>query len=131
MPDVQPTPVLLVDDYRTMAGIMRKLLSQIGITDVDEAFDGAAALAKMREKKYGLVISDWNMAPMSGYELLTHVRADPGLAETRFIIVTAESKFENVVSAKRAGVDSYIIKPFDAATLRSKINDLFGAEATQ
>ena len=122
----QPTPVLLVDDYGTMVRIMRKLLSQIGITDVDEAPDGPAALAKLRAKKYGLVISDWNMTPMTGYELLTHVRADPALAETRFIMVTAESRIENVVSAKRAGVDNYIVKPFDAATLRTKISDVFG-----
>jgi two-component system chemotaxis response regulator CheY len=117
--------VLLVEDYSTMARIMRKLLSQIGFTDIDDASDGAAALAKMRAKKYGLVISDWNMAPMSGYDLLKHVRADPVLAETPFIIVTAESKMENVVTAKNAGVDNYIIKPFDAATLRNKIGDLF------
>src|SRR5262245_59471356 len=83
--------VLLVEDYSTMARIMRKLLAQIGFSDIDDAPDGAAALAKMRAKKYGLVISDWNMAPMSGYDLLKHVRADPVLAETPFIIVTAES----------------------------------------
>jgi two-component system chemotaxis response regulator CheY len=117
--------VLLVEDYSTMARIMRKLLAQIGFTDIDDAPDGAAALAKMRAKKYGLVISDWNMVPMSGYDLLKHVRADPVLAETPFIIVTAESKMENLVTAKNAGVDNYIIKPFDAATLSSKIRDLF------
>jgi two-component system chemotaxis response regulator CheY len=123
--------VLLVEDYSTMARIMRKLLAQIGFTDIDDAPDGAAALAKMRAKKYGLVISDWNMAPMSGHDLLKHVRADPVLAETPFIIVTAESKIENVVTAKNAGVDNYIIKPFDAATLSRKIGDLFADQGAQ
>jgi two-component system chemotaxis response regulator CheY len=79
----------------------------------------------MRQKKYGLVISDWNMAPMTGYELLQQVRADPQLAKTPFIMVTAESKTENVIAAKRAGVDNYIVKPFNAQTLAHKIQAVF------
>jgi two-component system chemotaxis response regulator CheY len=117
--------VLLVDDYGTMVRILRKLLSQLGFTDIDDAPDGPSALAKMRAKRYGLVISDWNMTPMTGCELLKHVRSDPALAETPFIMITAASKMENVVAAKNAGVNNYIIKPFDAATLRAKIIDLF------
>jgi len=119
-------PVLLVEDYSTMARIMRKLLSQIGFTDIDEAPDGAAALALMRAKRYGLVISDWNMTPMTGFELLQQVRADPGLGKTPFIMVTAESKTENVIAAKQAGVNNYIVKPFNADTLKSKIEAVFG-----
>src|SRR5260370_8422783 len=75
----------------------------------------------MRTKKYGLVISDWNMEPMTGYDLLREVRADPNLATTPFIMITAESKTENVIAAKKAGVNNYIVKPFNAATLKTKI----------
>ena len=118
-------PVLVVDDYSTMIRIIRNLLKQIGFEDVDDANDGATALAKMRARKYGLVISDWNMEPMTGYELLKEVRADPGLSKTPFIMVTAESKTENVIAAKKAGVNNYIVKPFNAQTLQSKIEAVF------
>ena len=118
-------PVLVVDDYNTMIRIIRNLLKQIGFEDIDDAADGSAALARMREKKYGLVISDWNMEPMTGYELLKEVRADPGLSKTPFIMVTAESKTENVIAAKKAGVNNYIVKPFNAQTLQSKIEAVF------
>ena len=118
-------PVLVVDDYNTMIRIIRNLLRQIGFQDVDDANDGAAALARMREKKYGLVISDWNMEPMTGYDLLKEVRADPNLATTPFIMITAESKTENVIAAKKAGVNNYIVKPFNAATLKTKIEAVF------
>jgi two-component system, chemotaxis family, chemotaxis protein CheY len=121
-------PVLVVDDYSTMVRIIRNLLRQVGFSDVDDANDGAAALAKMRAKRYGLVISDWNMEPMSGYELLLQVRADPALGETPFIMVTAESKTDNVIAARKAGVNNYIVKPFNAQTLRTKIEAVF-AEA--
>ncbi|RXF74077.1 response regulator [Hansschlegelia zhihuaiae] len=120
-------PVLIVDDYSTMLRIIRNLLKQIGFEDVDEASDGSAALGKMREKKYGLVISDWNMEPMTGIELLKEVRADDSLNRTPFIMVTAESKTENVIAAKKAGVNNYIVKPFNAQTLKSKIEAVFGA----
>ena len=118
-------PVLVVDDYNTMIRIIRNLLKQIGFSDIDDAADGSAALARMREKKYGLVISDWNMEPMTGYELLKEVRADPSLSKTPFIMVTAESKTENVIAAKKAGVNNYIVKPFNAATLKTKIEAVF------
>jgi two-component system chemotaxis response regulator CheY len=118
-------PVLVVDDYNTMIRIIRNLLKQLGFEDVDDASDGSAALAKMRDKKYGLVISDWNMEPMTGYEPLKEVRADPGLTKTPFIMVTAESKTENVIAAKKAGVNNYIVKPFNAQTLKTKIEAVF------
>jgi two-component system chemotaxis response regulator CheY len=120
-------PVLVVDDYNTMIRIIRNLLKQLGFEDVDDASDGSAALIKMRDKKYGLVISDWNMEPMTGYELLKEVRADPGLTKTPFIMVTAESKTENVIAAKKAGVNNYIVKPFNAQTLKAKIDAVFGS----
>ncbi len=104
--------VLVVDDYNTMIRIIRNLLKQLGFEHIDDASDGSAALNKMRGKKYGLVISDWNMEPMSGYDLLREVRADPNLATTPFIMITAESKTENVIAAKKAGVNNYIVKPY-------------------
>src|SRR5213080_4353203 len=84
-----------------------------------------AAHLVQRRKKYGLVISDWNMEPMTGYDLLKEVRADPNLATTPFIMITAESKTENVIAAKKAGVNNYIVKPFNAATLKTKIEAVF------
>ena len=118
-------PVLVVDDYNTMIRILRNLLKQLGFQDIDDATDGTAALVKMRQKHYGLVISDWNMEPMTGYDLLKEVRSDPGLARTPFIMVTAESKTENVIAAKKAGVNNYIVKPFNAQTLKTKIEAVF------
>ena len=119
-------PILVVDDYSTMVRIIRNLLKQLGFEDIDDASDGTAALAKLQEKKYGLVISDWNMEPMTGYELLKQVRADPSLQSVPFIMVTAESKTENVIAAKKAGVNNYIVKPFNAQTLKTKIDAVFG-----
>ena len=119
-------PVLIVDDYKTMIRIIRNLLKQPGFANVDEAGDGTAALNMMRQKDYGLVNSDWNMEPMTGYELLREVRVDDRLSRTPFIMVTAESKTENVIAAKKAGVNNYIVKPFNAATLKSKIDAIFG-----
>jgi two-component system, chemotaxis family, chemotaxis protein CheY len=118
-------PVLVVDDYNTMVRIIRNLLRQLGFEHVDDASDGSAALEKMRQRKYGLVISDWNMEPMTGFDLLQQVRSDPGLTATPFIMVTAESKTENVIAAKKAGVSNYIVKPFNAQTLKSKIEAVF------
>jgi two-component system chemotaxis response regulator CheY len=122
-------PILVVDDYNTMVRIIRNLLKQLGFLNVDDATDGSAALAKLRAKRYGLVISDWNMEPMTGYDLLREVRADPSLVKTPFIMVTAESKTENVIAAKKAGVDNYIVKPFNAQTLQHKIAAVFSEDA--
>ena len=115
------TPVLIVDDYKTMLRIIRNLLKQIDIENVEEASDGQEALNKLRAGSFGLVISDWNMAPMTGLDLLKEVRADARLKDMPFIMITAESKTENVVAAKQAGVSNYIVKPFNAETLREKI----------
>jgi two-component system chemotaxis response regulator CheY len=125
MPVDLSIPVLVVDDYNTMVRIVRNLLKQLGFADIDDANDGSAALTKMRTRHYGLVISDWNMEPMTGFDLLKAVRADPGLALTPFIMVTAESKTDNVIAAKRAGVSNYIVKPFNAQTLKTKIEAVF------
>jgi two-component system chemotaxis response regulator CheY len=119
-------PVLVVDDYKTMLRIISNLLKQLGFENVEEASDGTEALEKMKKSSYGLVISDWNMEPMTGYELLLKVRADDVLKRTPFIMVTAESKTENVIAAKKAGVNNYIVKPFNAATLKQKITAVLG-----
>jgi two-component system chemotaxis response regulator CheY len=115
------TNVLIVDDYKTMLRIIRNLLKQLEFDNVEEASDGQEALAKLRAGQFGLVISDWNMQPMTGLDLLKEVRADTRLKETPFIMITAESKTENVIAAKAAGVSNYIVKPFNAETLRGKI----------
>jgi two-component system, chemotaxis family, chemotaxis protein CheY len=119
-------PVLVVDDYQTMIRIIRNLLKQLGFENVDEASDGQEALAKMKTTKYSLVISDWNMEPMTGYELLREVRSNDDLRATPFIMVTAESKTENVIAAKKAGVNNYIVKPFNVQTLKSKMTSVLG-----
>ena len=119
-------PVLVVDDHATMRRILRQLLSQIGFTKIEEAADGTGALAMLRATPFGLVISDWNMAPMSGIELLVEVRKDANLKDLPFILATAESKPENVIAAKKAGANNYIVKPFNAETLRSKIQSVIG-----
>jgi two-component system chemotaxis response regulator CheY len=113
--------VLIVDDYRTMLRIIRNLLKQLDFNNVEEATDGTEALAKLRAGNFGLVISDWNMQPMTGLDLLREVRADARLKQTPFIMITAESKTENVIAAKQAGVSNYIVKPFNAETLRENI----------
>jgi two-component system chemotaxis response regulator CheY len=121
-------PILVVDDYRTMIRIVQSFLTQLGFTNLSEAYDGSEAYKKMTiaTPGYGLVISDWNMEPMSGFDLLCKVRADPALAKTPFILVTAESKRENVIAAKEAGVNNYIVKPFNAAALQLKLAAVLG-----
>lgn len=116
--------VLVVDDYQTMIRIISNLLKQLGFTNIDSAADGGEAYAKIKEKEYGLVISDWNMEPVTGLELLKQVRGDNN--QVPFIMVTAESKTENVIAAKQAGVNNYIVKPFNAATLKTKMVSVLG-----
>ncbi len=119
--------VLIVDDYKTMLRIINNLLKQLGFPNVDEATDGSMALEMFKNKQYGLVISDWNMEPMSGLELLKQVRAGTHNKDVPFIMITAESKTENVIAAKQAGVNNYIVKPFNAETLKTKIETVLGA----
>ena len=119
-------PVLIVDDYQTMLRILRNLLRQLEFNNVDEANNGDEALQKLRESQYNLIISDWNMAPMTGLDLLKQVRGDAKLKHIPFIMVTAESKTDNVIAAKQAGVSNYIVKPFNAETLKSKMSSVLG-----
>jgi two-component system, chemotaxis family, chemotaxis protein CheY len=126
MPIDHSLRVLVVDDFATIIHIVRKLLSQLGFENVEDARDGEAALAKLRQRKYDLVICDWNMEPTTGYDLLLKVRADRDLAATPFIMITAESKPDNVIAARKAGVSNYIVKPFTADALKEKIDSVFG-----
>ena len=118
--------ILIVDDYKTMIRIIRNLLKQIGFTNVDEAIDGGSALTKLRDKDFGLVISDWNMEPMSGLQLLKEVRADVRLKELPFIMITAESKSEYLIAAEEAGANNCIVKPFNAAILKGTLVAVLG-----
>ena len=124
--DIDPgMPILIVDDYQTMVKIMRNLLKQIGFENVDDAANGAAALEKLKAKQYGLVISDWNMEPMTGFELLQKVRESGHNMQVPFIMVTAESKTDNIVAARKAGVSNYLVKPFNQQSLKAKIEQVF------
>jgi two-component system chemotaxis response regulator CheY len=118
--------VLIVDDYKTMLRILRNLLRQLNFNNIDEATDGSMALQKLREEPFGMVISDWNMEPMTGIQLLREVRADEKLKHLPFIMITAESKSENVIAANEAGVSNYIVKPFNAETLKTKMASVLG-----
>lgn len=117
--------ILIVDDYKTMLRVIRNLLHQLGFREIDEATDGQMALGMIGKKKYDLIISDWNMEPMTGLDLLKSVRAANN--NVPFIMVTAESKTENIIAAKTAGVNNYIVKPFNADTLKTKITSVIGA----
>lgn len=118
--------IMIVDDYSTMLRIMRNLLRQLEFTNVDEASDGGEALNKLRQGPYDLIISDWNMEPVTGIELLRNVRADEKLRHIPFIMITAESKTENVIAAKQAGVSTYVVKPFSAEILKAKMASVLG-----
>lgn len=124
--NVSQMKVLIVDDYKTMLKIINNLLKQLGFVHIDEATDGSSALEKLKNGQYDIVISDWNMEPMSGLDLLKAVRSDEKFKGLPFIMVTAESKVENVVIAKKAGVSNYIVKPFNAQTLKSKLTTVLG-----
>ncbi len=117
---------LVVDDYNTMQRILTNLLKQLGFTNVEAASDGQQALGMLNDDQFDFVISDWNMEPMTGIELLREVRGNDSLKHLPFIMITAESKTENVVAAKQAGVSNYIVKPFNAETLKGKISSVLG-----
>lgn len=117
--------VIIIDDMTTMIRIMKKFLEDIGFENIDTAENGEEALKKIKENKYDLIISDWNMEPMTGLELLKVIREDLS-SKTPFIMVTAESKPNNVLAAKAAGVSNYIVKPFTQVTVKKKIQSVLG-----
>jgi len=117
--------ILVVDDFSTMRRIIKNLLKELGFKHIEEADDGSTALPKLREGDFDLLITDWNMPGMQGIDLLKAVRADPKLARLPVLMVTAESKREQIVEAAQAGVNGYIVKPFTAATLKEKLERIF------
>ena len=116
---------LVVDDFSTMRRIVRNLLKELGYTNVDEAEDGNAALAKLRAEPFDFVVSDWNMPNMTGIELLRAIRADAALKHLPVLMVTAEAKKENIIEAAQTGASGYVVKPFTAGTLGEKLNKIF------
>ena len=125
MPDRTALKFLLVDDFSTMRRIVRNLLNELGFTNVEEAEDGAVALAKLHEGSFEFIVSAWSMPNMDGLTLLQNVRADTQLKTLPFLMITAEAKKENIAAAVRAGASSYIVKPFTAATLQEKLDTIF------
>ncbi|HAS17335.1 MAG: histidine kinase [Nitrospirae bacterium RIFCSPLOW2_12_42_9] len=121
--------ILVVDDFSTMRRIVKNILRQIGYSNIDEAEDGNGALSKLRQDKYDLVISDWNMPNMTGLDLLKAIRADGNLNGIPVLMVTAESKKENVVEAIKYGVNNYVVKPFTADILKNKIEKIFDGKS--
>jgi len=121
--------ILVVDDFPTMRRIVKNLLKDLGFENVDEAEDGADALGKLRGNAFDFVVSDWNMPNMDGLTLLKHIRADDSLAHLPVLMITAEAKKENIISAAQAGASGYIVKPFTAATLQEKLERIFEKEA--
>ena len=121
----QAPSVLVVEDSPIISRIVCGILKQIGLTNVDVAGSGPEALTQLRAKQYSIVISDWNMQPMSGYELLKEVRSDNRLAQVCFLMISAEPSIEKVVAARKAQADSYLLKPFNADTLKMKIDEAF------
>jgi two-component system, chemotaxis family, chemotaxis protein CheY len=120
MPDLQ-MKILAVDDFPTMRRIVKTLLRQLGYTNVAEAEDGQAALTKLQQEKFDLVLLDWNMPKMTGLELLKAMRADATLQHIPVVMITAEGRKEDVLEAVKAGVNNFIVKPFTAETLEEKL----------
>lgn len=119
--------VLVVDDFATMRRIVKNILTQLGYKNIIEADDGTTALEVLKQEKIDLIISDWNMPKMTGLDLLKTVRGDDSMAETPFIMVTAEAQQDNIILAVKAKVSQYIVKPFTADTLGEKIDKIFGS----
>ncbi len=116
--------ILVVDDFPTMRRIVRNLIKELGYINVDEAEDGMAALARLRGGGYDFVVSDWNMPNLDGLSMLKEIRADAALSHLPVLMVTAESKKENIIAAAQAGASGYVVKPFTAATLDEKLNKI-------
>lgn len=120
---------LIVDDFSTMRRIVRNLLKELGYNNADEAEDGVVALAKLRSGSFDFVVSDLNMPNMNGFELLREIRADADLKVLPVLLVTAEAKKEDIVTAAQLGASGYIVKPFTKATLEEKLNKILQKQA--
>ncbi len=117
--------VLVVDDFSTMRRIVKNLLRDLGFTNIQEADDGSTALPMLQGGDFDFVVTDWNMPGMQGIDLLKAIRADASLAHIPVLLITAEAKKEQIVMAAQAGVNGYIVKPFTAATLKTKLDKIF------
>lgn len=117
--------ILIVDDFSTMRRIIKNLLRELGFNNTDEADDGTTALPMLKSGKYDFLVTDWNMPGMQGIDLLKAVRADEKLKGLPVLMVTAESRRDQIVAAAEAGVNGYIVKPFTAETLAQKIDKIF------
>jgi two-component system chemotaxis response regulator CheY len=117
--------ILVVDDFATMRRIISNVLRQLGFENLVEAEDGTRALQILESEKIDFVVTDWNMPEMSGLDLLKAIRAKSDKNDLPVLMVTAEALQENIIAAARAGVNNYIVKPFDANTLAEKINKIF------
>ncbi len=117
--------ILVVDDFSTMRRIIRNLLTEIGLENIEEADDGQTALPKLQGGSFDFIVTDWNMPGMTGIDLIRAVRSDPNLAHTPILMVTAEAKRDQIVAAAEAGVNGYIVKPFTAKTLKEKVDRIF------
>jgi two-component system chemotaxis response regulator CheY len=117
--------VLVVDDFSTMRRIIKNLLRDLGFTNISEADDGSTALPMLKDGSFDFVVTDWNMPGMQGIDLLRAIRADAKLSHIPVLMVTAEAKKEQIVMAAQAGVNGYIVKPFTAATLNTKLDKIF------
>ena len=117
--------ILVVDDFSTMRRIIRNLLRDLGFTNVSEADDGSTALPMLQNGRFDLLITDWNMPGMQGLDLLKAVRSDERLRPLPVLMVTAESKRDQIVAAAQAGINGYIVKPFTAQTLKEKLEKIF------
>jgi two-component system chemotaxis response regulator CheY len=120
---------LVVDDFATMRRIMKKFLNDLGYTDVTEAEDGETALRILQQGNVDFLITDWNMPGMAGIELLKAARADPALVNLRVLMVTAEDKRQQIVEAIHAGVNGYLVKPFNADALKERIDQVLASWA--
>ena len=117
--------VLVVDDFSTMRRIVKNLLRDLGFTNIQEADDGSTALPMLQGGDFDFVVTDWNMPGMQGIDLLKAIRADASLSHIPVLLITAEAKKEQIVMAAQAGVNGYIVKPFTAATLKTKLDKIF------
>ncbi|MGD8591799.1 MAG: chemotaxis response regulator CheY [Gammaproteobacteria bacterium] len=117
--------ILIVDDFSTMRRIIKNLLRDLGFSNTHEADDGATALPMLKSGDFDFLVTDWNMPGMQGIDLLKAVRADAKLASLPVLMVTAESKRDQIVEAAQAGVNGYIVKPFTAQTLKEKIDKIW------
>jgi two-component system chemotaxis response regulator CheY len=125
MADRASLKFLVVDDFSTMRRIVRNLLKELGFVNVEEAEDGAVALARLKSGGIDFVVNDWNMTNMDGLTLLQSIRSDPALKHLPVLMITAEAKKENIIAAAQAGASGYIVKPFTAATLSEKFTKIF------